>query len=201
MRELIVATKNSGKLREIKELLKDLDLKITSLLEYPHLPPIVEDGKTFRSNAVKKALTIARLTGQLVLGEDSGLQVSILHNEPGVFSSRFSGKNADDKKNNRKLLRLLNGIPLDKRQARYRCLAVLADGEHLVKIVSGTCRGLIAQKPSGTNGFGYDPLFLIPEYNKTFGELDPSIKALISHRARAFKKMKQFLREYLKAGR
>jgi XTP/dITP diphosphohydrolase len=190
MTELVVATTNQGKLREIKELLKDFDVKVTSLADYPDAPCIEEDGRTFAQNALKKAATIAFYTKKLTLGEDSGLEVNVLGNKPGIYSSRFSGEGATDRKNNLKLLRLLRHVPLNKRHARYRCFAALVDGERIVDVVSGSCRGIVALRSRGKNGFGYDPLFLIPRYNKTFGELDPALKAGISHRARALKKLK-----------
>lgn len=196
MRELLVATKNQGKLREIRELLKEFDVKVTSLSDYPDCPYIVEDGKTFKANAVKKATVIGKHTGKLTLGEDSGLQVKALGNKPGIYSARFSDPNATDEKNNDKLLASLKNVPLSKRQARYRCFVALADGERLVGVVDGSCAGLIAKDRRGSNGFGYDPLFFISRYNKTFGELDPAIKAKISHRARALKKLKGLLAKY-----
>ncbi len=210
MHELIIATTNQGKLREIRELLKDLDVTITSLSDYPDAPKVEEDGKNFAQNALKKAATIALYTGRLTLGEDSGLEVKALGNAPGIYSARFSlskgdkflgracpaGANATDGKNNAKLLRSLRGVPLKKRQARYRCCAALVDGRQIVDVVSGSCAGLIALKGKGGNGFGYDPLFFIPRYNKTFGELDPAVKAKISHRARALAKVKKVLRKY-----
>lgn len=196
MKTLIVATTNKGKLREIKELLKDLPIKVKSLTDYKNLPRIIEDGKTFRANALKKALTISRDTNMLVLGEDSGIEVKALNNRPGVFSARYSGPNATDKKNNLKMLRELKGKPLFKRQARYRCVAALTEGDKIIAIVSGACDGLIAEHSAGKNGFGYDPLFFIPKYNKTFGQLDPVIKAEMSHRAKAMKKMTRVLVEY-----
>lgn len=197
MRELLVATKNQGKLREIRELLKEFDLKVTSLSDYPDCPDIVEDGKTFKANAVKKATVIGKHTGKLTLGEDSGLQVKALGNKPGIYSARFSDPNATDEKNNDKLLASLKNVPLSKRQARYRCFVALSDGEKLVGVVDGSCAGLITKERRGNNGFGYDPLFLIARHNKTFGELDPAIKAKISHRARALKKLKVLLAKYL----
>jgi XTP/dITP diphosphohydrolase len=196
MRELIVATRNKGKLREIKELLADLDFKIISLDEMPDMPEIVEDGKTFQDNAIKKALTIARHTNKLTLGEDSGLEVAALGNRPGVYSARFSGPQATDPKNNAKLIRLLKAVPMKKRQARYRCCAALADANGVVGVVSGSCSGLIATKAKGRNGFGYDPYFLIPRYNKTFGELPPEVKAKMSHRSHALKKVRKILEKY-----
>ncbi|OGX26558.1 MAG: non-canonical purine NTP pyrophosphatase, RdgB/HAM1 family [Omnitrophica WOR_2 bacterium RIFCSPHIGHO2_01_FULL_48_9] len=195
--ELLIATRNKGKVREIKELLKGFDLKITSLDDYPDMPVIEEDGKTFTANAVKKAVTIALYTKKLTLGEDSGLEVKALQNQPGVYSARFAGEGATDHKNNAKLLRSLRGIPLKKRQARYRCFAALADGSKLIDVVQGSCSGLIALRPKGKNGFGYDPLFFIPCYDQTFGELDPDIKAQISHRAHALRKIKKSLLKYL----
>lgn len=236
MQELIIATTNPGKLREIRELLKDLNLKITSLSDYPDAPKVEEDGKNFAQNALKKAATIALYAGKLTLGEDSGLEVKVLDNKPGIYSARFSGTGATDKRNNAKLLRVLRGVPLRKRQARYRCFAALVDGgaprieacgpvhcgiprggiptgtpsiPHLkmgafrrrgkgvIDVVSGSCAGVIALKGKGNNGFGYDPLFFLPRCNKTFGELDPAIKAKISHRARALQKIKKVLRKYL----
>ena len=196
--ELIIATTNQGKLREIKDLLKEFDFKITSLKDYPDIPPIEEDGTTFSQNALKKAATVALYTKKLTMGEDSGLEVKALNNAPGIYSARFSGENANDRKNNLKLLRSLQKIPLKKRQARYRCFAALVDGEKIIDVVSGNCSGLVALKSKGKNGFGYDPLFLIPRYNKTFGELDGKIKEKISHRARALKKVKRVLKKYLR---
>ncbi len=197
MIELIIATTNAGKLREIRELLKDLDVEITSLSDYPDAPKVEEDGKNFAQNALKKAATIALYTKKLTLGEDSGLEVKALGNRPGIYSARFAGNGATDKKNNAKLLRELRGVPLKKRQARYRCFAALVDGRRVIDVVSGSCAGVIALKGKGKNGFGYDPLFLIPRYNKTFGELDPAVKAQISHRARALRKVKNVLKKYL----
>ena len=197
MQELLVATRNKKKLEEIKDLLKDLNLKITSLADYPDCPEIEEDGKTFSANALKKAATLALYTKKLTLGEDSGLQVKTLKNKPGIYSARFSGPGATDKKNNAKLLKLLKKIPLKKRQARYRSYVALVDGKRIVDVVSGSCEGVIALKPKGKNGFGYDPLFLIPRHGKTFGELSPEIKSKISHRARALKKFKVVLKAHL----
>lgn len=193
MRELLIATKNPGKLREIRDLLKHLPFKVTSLADYPDLPEIVEDGQTFRDNAIKKAVVIAQATGKLTLGEDSGLEVKALGNRPGVLSARFSDPGATDEKNNTKLLKLLCGVPHDRRQARYRCFAALADKDGVVAEVNASCGGFITESRRGTNGFGYDPLFLISRYQKTFGELPSEIKARLSHRARALKKIELVL--------
>ncbi len=194
--ELLIATRNKKKLKEIKELLSDLPIKITSLFDCPDCPEIIEDGRTFYDNAVKKAVTIAQHTGKLVMGEDSGLEVKALSNRPGVYSARFSGTGATDEKNNAKLLAELKDVPRSKRQARYHCFVALADQNGVIDVVDGKCSGIIAKDLRGTNGFGYDPLFLIPRYNKTFGELDSSIKAKISHRARALKKFRKLIEKY-----
>lgn len=204
-RELLIATKNQGKLREIRDLFQDLDVKIVSLKEYPDLPDVVEDGETFRDNAIKKAQAIGRATGKLTIGEDSGLEVDALNGRPGVYSARFAyldrhdkpQTNASDQENNARLLKELQELSADERRACYRCAAALADGEKLVDVTEGTCEGTIVEFLRGNNGFGYDPLFLVPAYQKTFGELDPAIKSKISHRAQAFLRMKEILRKYL----
>ncbi|MCU0666981.1 MAG: XTP/dITP diphosphatase [Candidatus Omnitrophica bacterium] len=195
--ELLVATKNKGKLREIKIILKDLPLKITSLADYPGHPRIIENAKTFSGNAAKKALALARFTGKLVMGEDSGLCVDALKGAPGVYSARFAGKNKSDDANNKKLLRLLKGLPASKRKAYYVCAIALADKKGLVKIVEGKCFGRIGFDSRGKNGFGYDPLFVIPIYNKTFGQLSGSIKHKISHRFRALQDLRKVLKNYV----
>jgi XTP/dITP diphosphohydrolase len=201
MIELVIATTNQGKLREIKELLQDLPIDVTSLKDYPEAPEIIEDGKTFRANAEKKALTIAKFTGKLTMGEDSGLEVDALNGAPGIYSARFSGEGANDKKNNLKLLRSLRGIPMPERKANYHCCAVLASNGKVETVAHGRCDGLIAERSRGENGFGYDPLFFLPQYNKTFGELEPAIKAKISHRAKALGKIRKYLLKYCECRR
>lgn len=196
-KELLVATRNQKKFNEIKELLRDMPFKVTCLEDYPDMPHIEEDGKTFEQNAIKKAATISLYTQQLVMGEDSGLEIGVLDNQPGIFSARFSGPRATDRKNNAKVLKMLKKVPFYKRTARYRCCVALTDHTGIVNICSGSCSGIIALRPDGKNGFGYDPLFYVKRYQKTFGQLSPSIKAKISHRARALKKTKIFLQKYL----
>jgi XTP/dITP diphosphohydrolase len=195
--EIIVATKNKKKLREIKEIWEGLDLKITSLADYPNSPRIIENGKTFQENAQKKALKIAHFTGKLTLGEDSGLCVDVLGGKPGIYSSRFSGKDKDDAKNNLKLLKLLSGMPFKQRKAHYTCAVALADKNGLIATVEGKCRGYIGFELRGGSGFGYDPLFVIPQYQKTFAELGPAIKHQLSHRYRALEKARKVLQKYI----
>ncbi len=200
--ELLVATKNKKKLEEIKEILKGFNLRITSLADYKNFPEIIENGKTFSQNAIIKASIIAQFTGKLVLGEDSGLEVKALGNRPGVFSARYAAGgfkgNASDKKNNAKLLKELKHLPLKKRHARYRCAVALADKSGLIGVVTGDCKGIIGFAPKGKSGFGYDPLFLIEKYGKTFAELGPEIKHKMSHRYKALKKAGRLMAGYLK---
>ncbi len=197
MQELLIATKNKGKVREIADLLLPTGIKVTCLLDHPGMPEIVEDGTTFRANAAKKAVVIARHTGVLVMGEDSGLEVDALGGRPGVYSARYSGEHATDESNNDLLLKELDGIPYAERTARYRSAIALADKDTLVDVVEGSCEGIIATERRGANGFGYDPLFLIPSYQKTFGELDLAVKQSMSHRANALRKFLKLLENYL----
>ncbi len=195
--ELVVATKNKKKLREIKDLLKGVRIKVTSIDDYKNPPRIIEDGKAFHENAIKKAVKIARFTGKLTVGEDSGLCVDALSGAPGIYSSRFAGRNKSDAANNKKLLRLLEGLPQKKRGAHYVCAAALADKDGLVASVGGKCDGRIGFTPKGNSGFGYDPLFVIPKYKKTFAQLGLKIKHQMSHRFRALTKAKKVIQKYI----
>ncbi len=204
MTQLVVATKNKKKLLEIKEILRGMDLTLISLEAYKKTPKVIENGKTFKENAVKKAVKLARFTGKLCLGEDSGLCVDVLAGAPGIYSARFSGKPAcrlgrdkSDLKNNLKLLKLLKDLPWLKRKAHYVCAVALADQKGLIGVVEGRCNGLIAFEQKGRAGFGYDPLFYIPKYKKTFGQLGEKIKHKMSHRYHALKKAKQIIEKYI----
>lgn len=197
MKALLIATKNKGKVREIADMLAPMGIRVTSLLDYAGMPEIIEDGITFRANAAKKAVVIARHTGVVVMGEDSGLEVDALGGRPGVYSARYAGEGADDEANNDLLLKELSGVPDEKRTARYRCAMALADKDALVDVVEGVCEGRIASVRRGSNGFGYDPLFLIPSRQKTFGELDLAVKQTMSHRADALRKFLKPLENYL----
>jgi XTP/dITP diphosphohydrolase len=197
MDELLIATRNKGKVREIADILAPMGIRVSSLLDHDGMPEIVEDGATFRANAAKKAVVIARHTGLLVMGEDSGLEVDALGGRPGVYSARYAGADADDEANNDLLLKELAGVPDEKRTARYRCAMALADKDALVDVVEGSCEGLIAAGRRGSNGFGYDPLFFIPSRRKTFGELDLAVKQTMSHRADALRKFLKLLENYL----
>jgi XTP/dITP diphosphohydrolase len=197
MTQLVVATRNKKKLSEIKEILKGVNLKLFSLDSYKDAPKVLENGKSFKENAIKKAVKLARFTGKLCLGEDSGLCVDVLSGAPGIYSARFSGRDKSDIKNNLKLLKLLKGLPLKERKAHYVCAVALADKNGLLGVAEGSCCGLIALETRGSAGFGYDPLFYIPKYDKTFGQLGEKIKHKMSHRFHALKKARRIIEKYI----
>ncbi|MFZ5632611.1 MAG: XTP/dITP diphosphatase [Bacillota bacterium] len=183
---IVVATRNRGKLEELVSMLGPLGVEVKYLDDYPHVPEVIEDGETFAENAVKKARAVAQATGEVALADDSGLEVDYLGGAPGVYSARFAGEEKDDRANNEKLLRLLEGVPGEKRGAGFRCVVALALPEGQVFTAEGICRGIIGDRPEGEGGFGYDPLFIVPELGKTFAQLDMAAKNSISHRGKAF---------------
>lgn len=188
--EIVLGTSNSHKVRELLDLLISTRIAFRSLADFTGVAPAAEDGSTFAENARLKAVHYSRVIGRWVLAEDSGLEVDALGGKPGVHSARYSGPQADDERNNRRLLEELGTIPLEKRTARYVCHAALADPTGVVRAESeDACRGRIRFAASGRGGFGYDPLFEIVEYHLTFGELAPAVKACLSHRARAIRAM------------
>ncbi len=187
---LVLGTTNAGKLHELEELLAPVGIPCRSLAGEPRAVEVEETGASFAENAVLKAAAQARAIGAWVLAEDSGLVVDALGGAPGIYSARFSGAGATDLSNNALLLERLASHGGAARAAHYACHAALADPTGtIVATSSGTCGGLIASAPSGTGGFGYDPLFVVPEYHRTFGDLPPVVKAVISHRARALRAM------------
>jgi XTP/dITP diphosphohydrolase len=195
---LVVGTRNPKKRQEILEILGDGAVYLRDLTQYPDAPEVVEDGKTFEENARKKAVELATHLHEWVLGEDSGLVVPALNGRPGVYSARYSGKQGDDAANNARLLAELAPLPDDRRAAYYVCVAVLADPSGQVRATAeGCCHGVIEREGRGTGGFGYDPLFLIPEYRKTFGELSTRVKHALSHRARALEQLRPAVRRLL----
>lgn len=197
MKQLVIATKNEKKLHELKRYLRGIRANVISLKHFSHVPRIVENGKTFKANATKKAMVISRFTGGLVLADDSGLAVKALGGQPGVRSSRFAGSRKSDKQNSSKLLKLLKNVPPAKRGAKFICAVAICDNGKIVKVIEASCGGRIAFSEKGGYGFGYDPLFLIPKYRKTFGELGLKVKDKMSHRSRALAKAREFLRKYL----
>lgn len=184
---LVLASKNKGKLRELETMLAGSSWELCSVADFPELPPVVEDGQTFRENAVKKALTVAEILKEWTLADDSGLEVDALGGAPGVYSARFAGEPGDDRKNNEKLLRLLAGVPSEQRTARFRCVLALASPEGEIWTTERTCEGLIGLAPRGDQGFGYDPLFYLPELGVTMAELPEEKKNEISHRGKAMR--------------
>lgn len=204
MKPLVFATRNKGKLVELRELLPGVDvLSIDEAAERlgRAIPDVVEDADTFAGNATKKAREVSALTGLPALADDSGLEVDALGGAPGVYSARYAGEPHDDAANNAKLLRALEGVPADKRTARFRAVLALADvagplGDEVI-IADGACEGVILDAPRGTGGFGYDPLFYAPELGQTFAEAGVGPKSELSHRARAMKAMKPRLVAYL----
>jgi len=197
-REVVIATHNEGKLREIKDILAPWGFKILSLKDFPGIPEIIEDGSTFAENAAKKAREVARQTGRLAIADDSGLVVDALQGKPGVFSSRYGGEKATDEQKFQKLLAEMSEIPEGKRQAAFVCTLAVAAPQGEVELLEGRCRGQIAFAPRGKHGFGYDPIFFLPELGKTMAEIDPEVKNRISHRARALEKLKELLPTILK---
>ena len=184
---IVLASRNRKKAGEISKLLSPHGFEVVPVTEFPDVPEVVEDGDSFAANAAKKATEVATGIGQWVIGEDSGLCVDALKGAPGIYSARYSGDNATDEKNNDKLLGELSGVPMEKRGAGYVCSVALSDPNGNVRVaIEGTCRGRIIEERRGTGGFGYDPLFLIPEFHRTFGELSSTVKHCLSHRARAF---------------
>ena len=187
---LVLGTHNQKKRRELELLLSDYSMEIKTLGDFPEAIEVEETGQTFAENACLKAVEQARNLGQWVLGEDSGLSVDALNGEPGVYSARYSGVGATDERNNQKLLEALGDTPLEKRTARYTSHLALADPRGEVQIeCQDHCEGLIRLEPAGSAGFGYDPLFEVREYHRTFAQMGDAVKSVLSHRARAFRKL------------
>jgi XTP/dITP diphosphohydrolase len=187
---LIVASRNRKKIGEIRDLLGPSGISVQSVTDFPDVPEVIEDGQTFAQNAQKKAAQTAQHLSEWVLGEDSGLEVVALDGAPGVHSARYSDPGATDERNNAKLIAELAGVPLERRAARYVCHVAVADPRGVIRLeVEAACHGRITTEARGTNGFGYDPYFLIPEYHRTFGELPARVKRHLSHRGRAFERL------------
>lgn len=194
---IVLATRNEGKAAELKELLHGAAARLTSLRDHRPIELPSEDGSTYRENALLKARAVHRALGAPALGDDSGLEVDALQGAPGVHSARFAGRDADDRANNECLLRALDGVPPERRTARFRCVLALVDGSKEPLVVEGVCPGRILEAPRGGGGFGYDPLFLPDGERSTFAELPADRKNALSHRARA---ARLFLKKF-RAGR
>ena len=186
MLEILIATNNLGKVKEIKDILDSSKIKILTMKDFPPLPKIEEDGKTYQENAFKKARKISEYTGKICLADDSGLEIDYLKGKPGIYSSRWG--NSDEERIN-KVLKLIENVPKNKRNAKFVCVVVLVFPNGKIYMVKEECKGIIAFNPKGEHGFGYDPIFLVPEYDKTFAELGDKIKNQISHRGKAMRRM------------
>jgi len=191
--ELVVATRNAGKLKEIRRLLESHGIRVRGLEEFPGVPDVVEDGKTFAENAIKKAEAVAQFTSMPCLADDSGLVVDALQGRPGVHSARFSGAEADDQSNNRKLLYEMAAVPEIRRQASFCCVMALCMPGQSPRLFQGRVNGAILEREQGAGGFGYDPLFWLPGYNCTMAELPLDTKNQVSHRGQALRQLVDFL--------
>jgi XTP/dITP diphosphohydrolase len=187
--KIILATQNQGKVRELRELLVDGEIEVLSLLDIPDWEDVEENGVTFAENAALKAREAVRRTGLIALADDSGLEVDALDGAPGVYSARYAGEPKDDERNTDKLLHLLETIPKDKRTARFRCALVMATPFGKEYLTEGAVEGRILTQRRGSDGFGYDPVFYLPEFARTMAELTLTEKNTLSHRAQAFRKV------------
>lgn len=186
--KLVIATRNTGKVKEIQAMLVGLPVEVMTLADLPGVPEVIEDGLTFAENASKKARGVAAHTGLLALADDSGLEVDALGGRPGVFSARFSGPGATDRGNLEMLLELMSEVPDGGRSARFRCAVAVATPDGTVAVFEGTCEGQIGREPRGQNGFGYDPVFEVPqEGGATFAQLSQDAKSAMSHRGKALR--------------
>ena len=195
---IVLATGNEDKVREIGHILSSLPVTLVSLADFPDIPEIVEDGATFLENARKKAMVVHKHTGLMSLADDSGLEVEALSDRPGIMSRRFAGPDATYADNNALLAKYMKDLPHDARKARFVCVAALATAGGEVRFTEGDLKGYIAEEPVGEGGFGYDPLFYLPEYDKTVAQLDASIKNQISHRGKAMSAMRHVIESVLR---
>jgi XTP/dITP diphosphohydrolase len=193
IRELVLATRNRHKAQELASLLSDLGIFIRTIDAFPQVPDVIEDGKTCEANAIKKARAVSRATGLLAVADDTGLEVDALGGRPGVYAARYAGEHVTYEDNWRKLLRELSGVPHDRRTARFITVAAIASPSGEVQVAEGQLQGVITEEPAGAQGFGYDPVFFVPELGKTLAELSPDEKNRISHRAKAFAQVREIL--------
>ena len=198
--KIVFASRNEGKVKEIKNMLEGLSVGVIALNNYANIPEVNEGGDCFFEKKKKKAKLVSGITGEIVLADDSGLQVDILGGEPGIHSARYAGDNATDEQNNEKLLSKLRGIPLQNREASFCCVLVLYRPDGRYDYFEGKWRGIIVDEARGDNGFGYDPIFFVPELKKTAAELSAAVKNKLSHRGQAFAQLKERLPIIIKEG-
>lgn len=201
MKEVIIATKNPGKAREFEHIFASRGIEVKTLLDFPEIPEVEETGTTFEENAILKAEAVSRALNRMVIGDDSGLMIDALEGRPGIYSARYAGEQKNDQNNTNKVLSELENVPEEKRTARFYCaLAVAVPGQKPIT-VSGTCEGRILEEQRGTNGFGYDPVFYVPEKGLAMAELSSDEKNKISHRANALKKLDAVLDSILESAK
>ena len=186
---LIIATGNEDKVREIDEILEGTGCEAISMKQAGFNPDIVEDGTTFEENALKKAMAVHELSGEYVMADDSGLCIDALDGAPGIYSARFCGENSTYEEKFRKIFEMLADVPEDKRTAQFVCAIAVVKPDGTSFTVRGECRGVLHEKPVGENGFGYDPIFYVPEFGMTTAQMEPEVKNSISHRGRALRAM------------
>ena len=194
-KEIVIGTYNNNKKSEIREILNEIPVRLLDLDDFEDSPDIIEDGVAFEDNATKKALELAGFCQTCVMADDSGLEVDALDKRPGVLSSRYCGVDTGYEEKCLRLLEELKGVPFEKRTARFRCAIALAEPDRLQFVVKASCEGIISNEPKGNNGFGYDPIFYVPEHELTMAELEPEVKNRISHRALALELFKTNLME------
>lgn len=186
---LIIATGNEDKVREIDEILEGTGFEAISMKQAGFNPDIVEDGKTFEENAIKKAMAVHELSGEYVMADDSGLCIDALDGAPGIYSARFCGEDSTYEEKFKKIFEMLADVPEEKRTAQFVCAIAVVKPDGTSFTVRGECRGVLHEKPAGENGFGYDPIFYVPEFGMTTAQMDPEVKNSISHRGRALRAM------------
>lgn len=196
-RELVLATRNRHKRAELATLLADLPIRIRTMDEFPDVSDVVEDGDTCEANAIKKARAVSEATGLLAVADDTGLEVDALGGRPGVFAARYAGPKATYEDNWKKLLREMAGVPRNRRTAHFVTVAAVASPSESVEVTTGRLDGLITEEPAGARGFGYDPVFYVPELGKTLAQLSGEEKNRISHRAKAFAQVRNLLQDRL----
>jgi len=197
-RDLVLATRNRHKGNELASLLADLPVRIRTMDEFPDVPDVVEDGDTCEANAIKKARAVSDATGLMAVADDTGLEVDALDGRPGVYAARYAGPQATYEDNCRKLLGEMAGVPLDRRTARFVTVAAVALPSQTVEVMTGRLEGLISERPAGARGFGYDPVFYVPELGRTLAELSSEEKNCISHRAKAFAQVRDLLQNRMR---
>jgi XTP/dITP diphosphohydrolase len=194
--EVIVATGNRGKLREIRSALKGLGFQIRGLMDFADVPEMEENGRSFAENGLKKARFYSQFFGKLTIADDSGLEVDALGGKPGIYSARYAGIRASDQENRKKLLKELEGVPISRRGAGFKCVMAMVSPDGREALTEGSCRGRIGFKETGKKGFGYDPIFILTRHGKTMAQLSLEEKDRVSHRGKALRKLRKIITKF-----